>query len=248
MMVGLLLFLDGVGWAFPFFVNFTLAHKKKPILLNSTPPADPFFFCMMSMVRVGLDMSLNSTGMAIVDGKNIVLLFNPQNQKQCRIYWQRELQGFHFTIRPFQTKPHTKALKPKLSKQEKKQIQIQKISSIINNILRELQQYYHSNTRIYIEDYAYGMTNSSSMSVLHELGGALKYMLAKKNIPYEAISPSSAKKRFAGTGRASKLDMYTALQNLFPIPLWQIFGKSPGPKLPNPIQDIVDAFALAWIN
>lgn len=206
---------------------------------------------MSTGVRIGLDMSLNSTGMAIIEGKNISLIFKPQTKQQHHINWQSDIQGYHVTIRPFSFTKTVPVLKPGTtsSSREKKRIQGQKVAIVIDAVLQEIQTITQDSVTVYIEDYAYGMTNSSSLSVLHELGGALKYMLAKKNIAFETISPSSAKKRFTGSGRATKVDMYAALQNQLSIPLWTIFGKKkPGAKIPNPIQDIVDAFALAWIQ
>jgi len=206
---------------------------------------------MSTGVRIGLDMSLNSTGMAIIEGKNIFLIFKPQTQQQRHINWQSNIQGYHVTIRPFSFTKTVPVLKPGTtsSNREKKRIQSQKAAGVIDAVLQEIQDITQDPVTVYIEDYAYGMTNSSSQSVLHELGGGLKYMLVKKNIVFETISPSSAKKRFAGSGRATKLDMYAALQDQLPIPLWTIFKKKKHrAKIPNPIQDIVDAFALAWIQ
>ena len=202
----------------------------------------------MSVIRVGLDVSLSSTGMAIIEGKNIVLIFKPQNKKQQRIHWQQELNGYRFSIRPFQCLKIMAPSKPGISKKQKKKIQSQKISHVVDAILSELQRYDQKTTTVFIEDYAYGMTNSSSLSVLHELGGALKYVLLQQKFQFEGVSPSSAKKQFAGNGRASKHDMLVALQTHFALPLFAVFGKTPAPNVPNPIQDIVDAFALAWIH
>lgn len=116
-----------------------------------------------------------------------------------------------------------------------------------------------------IEGYAYN-ANMGGSAKLHELGGIVKQYLYDHNIAFLEVSPTSAKKFFTGKGSADKLLMYKHFQKRFAgLDLMSTFGYSEPPpspsikptttsssvieeehhKIPNPVQDLVDATALA---
>ena len=112
----------------------------------------------------------------------------------------------------------------------------------------------HSVT-VAIEHYAYNANNrgqsakaSSSQSLLMELGGCLRFMLNCYGYQVLELSPSTIKKTFSGTGRATKEDMYDAARCRFRLPDIAALIGVPVDNLvhiPHPVEDIVDAIATA---
>jgi Holliday junction resolvasome RuvABC endonuclease subunit len=83
---------------------------------------------------------------------------------------------------------------------------------------------------VVMESYSHGSV-SSSMDVVHELGGIVKYNLAKTGFPkITPIAPASVKKFVTGNGRADKFMMLTAVQKM---------------GLPITDHNMADAFGLA---
>jgi Holliday junction resolvasome RuvABC endonuclease subunit len=83
--------------------------------------------------------------------------------------------------------------------------------------------------QVIIEEYSHGSV-SSSMDVVHELGGIVKYHLRKiGHVPVE-ISPKSVKKFVTGNGNADKFMMLAAVKKL---------------GLPITDHNMADAFGLA---
>lgn len=101
-----------------------------------------------------------------------------------------------------------------------------------------------------IEGYAYN-ANTGGSAKLHELGGIVKQYLYDHNIPYLEVSPTSVKKFFTGKGTSDKLAMYREFSSRVDgFLLLSQFGhaepNAPGLTVPNPVQDLVDATALAF--
>lgn len=65
--------------------------------------------------------------------------------------------------------------------------------------------------QVIIEEYSHGSL-SSSMDLVHELGGIVKYSLRKIGLQPVEISPKSLKKFIAGNGNADKVQMLAAIQ------------------------------------
>lgn len=103
---------------------------------------------------------------------------------------------------------------------------------------------------IFMEDYAYGITHSRSLSSLHEIGGIIKYLLQPLGADMTLISPTRLKKLFTGRGNASKQDMWAAFRKHGYPDISAVFrpgsvspmgGRKPPP---SPVLDLVDAVAL----
>ena len=132
-----------------------------------------------------------------------------------------------------------KAIEVMLNKIESTEHQYHTITSVILELLQ-----YHQVQHVVIEGYAFQRRSANSYK-LYELGGVVKYSLAKQGINYTVMPPSQAKLRFSECGNSNKEDMYNAwLARGLPC-LFEIFNvkKKPG-CVPNPIQDIVDSAAL----
>ena len=154
------------------------------------------------MIYVGLDMSLRSPGMCVYDAE----------QKSMHLYgWKQrkkdnKFQPYHVescTIeKPFTVSKFFVDLFPQI-----REDRWDAIVDIVGHIESVLEKLPVNKLRVAIEGYAHNMKQSSSMSVLSELGGALRYMLQRKNIYWEEVSPKTGKKDFGGTGNATKEDM-----------------------------------------
>lgn len=100
-------------------------------------------------------------------------------------------------------------------------------------------------TRVQIEGYAFGSSDSGHASRLAELGGVVKSYLFEKGFAYTEVPPTSVKKFWSGSGRADKTDMIEAARTKgYPIDELQrdmILKKVDD----HPLEDIVDAIAIA---
>jgi Holliday junction resolvasome RuvABC endonuclease subunit len=91
---------------------------------------------------------------------------------------------------------------------EKTNLQLEKIRIL----LRE-----HSVSEVFLERFSFGsFGNSSAVSVLAEVTGAIKLYLYNRSIPYHAVSPQTVKKFITGNGRAKKEDVYDSIISLYP--------------------------------
>jgi hypothetical protein len=95
---------------------------------------------------------------------------------------------------------------------------------------------------VYIEGYAYGLFGrSASISSLCETTGTFKYLLSEMDVSYAIVSPSTIKKSFAGSGKATKKAITERfLAMTLNSPLHNIF--SSGRKPTSPLTDVIDAF------
>lgn len=103
------------------------------------------------------------------------------------------------------------------------------------------------NTVVGIEGYAFN-AQGCSMTRLSELGGICKHSLFRHGFAFVEYPPTHVKKMFCGKGNANKLEMCQwyhdksaqrpSLFNLLGLRL------SPKNKVPHPIEDLVDAFAV----
>lgn len=120
----------------------------------------------------------------------------------------------------------------------------------IMDILRKLMiNPEYSNVRI--EGYAYSRMNNSTR-ILQECGGLLKSALIKAGFrSINIITPTSLKKFFTKNGKASKKNMYEAFNEICTFEkcktLLDMFSLN-GMISISPVDDIVDAFALAVYN
>jgi Holliday junction resolvasome RuvABC endonuclease subunit len=98
-----------------------------------------------------------------------------------------------------------------------------------------------------IEHYSYNSRMSSSFSTLMELGGLLRTTLSCGHHDIREISPSAVKKMFGGVGKATKDDMYNVYKTRYGLPdLNSMIGiKSDYAHVPHPVEDMVDAVAVA---
>ena len=190
------------------------------------------------MALAGIDLSLNSPGVVIVHGEHVYCMFIAQRQKHQRM--DKKVQTSTGTI-------HFRSLQPIPGRN--RQDPICRMGNTVQLIIHELKNFRPPISHVYIEGYAFNAIGSS-LSKLHEIGGILKYELMKLNIEYTIIPPTTLKIFFCGNGRGTKKDMYDKMVSLVHIDiLHDVFAlKNVGTNIPNPVQDIVDAYALATFS
>jgi Holliday junction resolvasome RuvABC endonuclease subunit len=103
------------------------------------------------------------------------------------------------------------------------------------------------NLQLSIEGYAFGKMASPSSSTLMELGGCLRTWMASQGHLLQQLSPSNVKRSFTGKGTSDKDKMYETFQTKFHLPpLCNAIGLiNDYVHTPNPVEDLVDAVAVA---
>jgi len=107
------------------------------------------------------------------------------------------------------------------------------------------------NDVVSIEHYSFGSGGGQSQTILYELGGVLRHELWRRKFPrVHEWSPAHLKKVFSGNGRATKEEMLEAWDKLYApagTDLFYAMGmeRRKYKKVPNPLQDVVDAMAAA---
>ena len=95
-----------------------------------------------------------------------------------------------------------------------------------------------------IESYSFGSQGRFS-SIIENLG-YLKVSLVKEQIPFLELAPTTIKKGFSGSGKASKEEMIKVFENQTNLDLYEILSLNKSLKnIPKPITDIVDSFAIS---
>jgi hypothetical protein len=182
------------------------------------------------MTMVGIDLSMRSPGLALRRGDNVDLLFISNRKRDSNIFHIDEKS--HITVRNL-------PLPPELVGSD----HIPHMVRVTDGVLREL-SLFEPITHVFMEGYAYG-SHSSSSAKMCELGGIMKAGLMRAGYNYTIIAPTSLKLRFCGNGRASKFDMYRQFVKETGFDIGLVFNmKINPPAVPNPLQDMVDAYAL----
>jgi Holliday junction resolvasome RuvABC endonuclease subunit len=187
----------------------------------------------------GLDLSINSPGLSIIntDGAIITSYFFPVLKRHIGVSSESKVQLLD--------KTYTYKISSFCHQQLKKLNTFQKFHLIQKYILSVLKS--NQIKHIYIEGYAYD-AKCSSATKIHELGGIMKYGLYENNITWSLLAPTSLKKQYTGSGRSDKFQMYKTFIDMGMPDLKHIFATQNCKGIPTPVQDIVDSFALAFIN
>jgi Holliday junction resolvasome RuvABC endonuclease subunit len=189
----------------------------------------------MGRLLVGLDMSLSSTGAAArwSNETNIQVLCFQQRKTDPEILYMPVGPLFRITrIRYDITEKDRFARSAYVA---------ETVVDWIKALLDQNKEDESHSVFVYIEGYALGMAGSSSVSKLCELGGILRYMLWREKWTFNELSPSTVKKHFAASGRASKPDMLNAyLKKGYPLLNEVLNVKSHQ----HPAEDVYDAIGV----
>lgn len=180
--------------------------------------------------HVGLDMSLTSPGVAIkVPGVDTIHLLGFQQRVTDEKVEAKELGDKLLISR----------LPYPLEQKDRWTRCTYVVDTILQWIEAQLGEGPHE-VKVYIENYAFGMSGSSSVTKLAELGGCIRYHITKKaGWSFYELSPGQIKKHFAGDGRAKKDAMLKAYQKDYPLMDTLLRIKSHQ----HPQEDMIDALA-----
>lgn len=184
-------------------------------------------------IVLGLDISLNSPGIAVRDISNnrVFLFFFTQRKREAGFTYSTDFSEnpnpFHVTIEGIE-----------FDKDDEKERKIDVIRRALEDVIAKFKP-----TRAVIEDYAYS-ASTSCITQLAEIGGVVRNVLYRNNTPFTTVAVSSLKKGFAGHGAATKEKMYEAyIARGFPDLIGILRVKKPTDK---PVEDLVDALALTF--
>lgn len=189
------------------------------------------------MVLVGCDVSINSPGIVVTEGKMIDCFFFPHMKKHFG--FQETIKNFNFSAIDYPVWNSREERYDKLSAAiiDKIDIYRKRVKTV-------------KDISILIEGYAF-MAKGRSVSAIYENGGVFRNQLFRRGYKtVTEIPPTELKKKFTGSGAANKLHMLMVFERKTGIDLFDIFGmKRPtGDQVRSPIQDIVDAYALIEIH
>ena len=184
-------------------------------------------------IRVGLDISLKSPGIAIHD----------LNTDTWSLFCFAQRASDFTTVQSPQV--HVLPAIPSTTKSNVERYEhIRK--HLVDNILMKYRE--HEHVHVNIESYAFGAKNSGSSYKLQELGGVLKHSLwiYFPTWTYSCIPPTQWKKRTIGHGNATKSQVIEYVQTHGPcLDLCAAFGVTANQKIPSPIDDLADAICFA---
>ncbi len=168
------------------------------------------------MIYVGIDYSMNSPAVTIIDGENIEYHFRfdyPKRKKVCL----------------------PKCFFPEPTCDSKNDMHKYK-----NNVDWVMKCIGDRECVVVIEGYSYG--SAGQVFNLAENCGILKYVLSQKNIQFSTPSPGTIKKFFTGKGNATKEFMTYTFGIKTGYDLYEIFNRE---SLGGPMADIADSYAMA---
>lgn len=195
------------------------------------------------------DMSKNSPSMTIFDQTQNtfeIIAFLQQVQQDKNM---KEIDLKDHSFEHNNTRYHVKLTL--IPFKEEKQIWIKndlknmEIYDLLTDRLLKYVKDKKENSIALIEQYAFNIQQSSSITGLAELGGVLRHKLFKAGINFEEIASTSIKSAFAKKGSATKWDMWNRFFQMTNIDLKKIIKGSWEKIVPHPAEDMIDSFALS---
>lgn len=157
------------------------------------------------MIRIGIDPSINCTGVCIYDTDN-----------NTNIYYMivgnatKKMQKFSndfVTIKTYNKESYTKD--EYTVKEYKKTLNIISVCDIIKDIIRQ-----HNPDCVLMEGISYGSRGSSALADLAGLNHCIRAALNDCNVDYTIIAPTSVKKFAVGNGSVEKDVMIASWKKL----------------------------------
>lgn len=161
---------------------------------------------------VGIDPSINSTGVCVYDDENNINYYYIIPSKMTK-------KMISFSYENIQLYPYNKIDIDKHSEYtEKEKIKFQNIYNICTNISNIIDKYNVKEVRM--EGVSYGSTGSAALVDLSFLNACIRMLLKNKDISFTIISPTSLKKFVCGNGQAEKdviVDAWKRIDNKYDI-------------------------------
>jgi Holliday junction resolvasome RuvABC endonuclease subunit len=196
-------------------------------------------------VYVGLDLSLRSPGIAVLDTRALSLrtyFFAVRKRERrfrravaCRIEadWLQFLTGERAADLSFEVEALEGDLDdmPSLAR--------------YGHIGRHVAQLCRGDdVRVRFEGHAFDCRTPATTK-LHELGGVVRHILFEAGVPMDDVAPACVKKCFTQNGRATKADMHAQFRACGLPDLLAMFAlEARKDSVPTPVQDVVDAVAI----
>lgn len=147
------------------------------------------------MIRIGIDPSLNSTGICINnDGKCSYFLIVSKMTKKMELFDNQYIKLIKYEKKDVNKKENSYEIIEK-----NKANNIYNICEVINNILKN-----YNDCHVFMEGVSYGSLGSAALVDLSGLNFAIRNVLIKNNIQFTIVSPSQNKKFATGNGSADK--------------------------------------------
>jgi Holliday junction resolvasome RuvABC endonuclease subunit len=179
------------------------------------------------MIRIGIDPSINSTGICIKRGKKtLYYIITSKMTKKMKAF-----QSHCITYLPSEKQEAKNEAYS--TKENVKFCNIYSICEHIYNILSELNG---KEVEVYMEGVSYGSVGSAALVDLSFLNASIRMTLKRLNIPFTIVSPTSLKKFACANGQADKFLMIDA---------WKRMDKNISDIKDIKIDDLADSYFLA---
>lgn len=180
------------------------------------------------MIRIGIDPSINCTGICVFDGKdNIYYMIPSKTTKKMETFSHNYI---HIN----------KYIKEDTNGKEYEDKEIAKTNNIYNicNTIQSIIKFYSllDDIEIVMEGVSYGSVGSAALVDLSGLNFAIRMVLRNMDISFMIVSPTSVKKFAVANGQAEKDIMIDA---------WKRLDKNISDIKDIKIDDLADAYFLA---
>ena len=149
------------------------------------------------MIRIGIDPSINCTGVCVWDTET-----DAHNYYMIPSKITKKMQSFSDPY--IKIIPYTKKDNKGLEYSEKEMVKFDNIYNICINIEKICDMIPHSNIEVYMEGVSYGSTGSAALVDLSFLNASIRMLMKQKDIKFIIVSPTSLKKFACANGQADK--------------------------------------------
>jgi Holliday junction resolvasome RuvABC endonuclease subunit len=163
----------------------------------------------MKRFVVGLDASINGTGVTIYDKKeDFYYFYTYTDRNKVRRLNKLKKEDFYIITNKYE-------LSMEIQEDFSDVDQYERYMSIADKILRHIFSICNNDMHVYLEDYAYGQGKSSNIA---EYTSILKYGLYKRyGRCISIINNKAMKKAIIGNGNADKDTVIEFMKNLIPV-------------------------------
>lgn len=208
---------------------------------------------------IGIDMSLSNPGLCVMDPTlRTIHLYCFRNRKKETVatsYLDQPGSPFHHWLvevtileDPVNHENGKRRFDFSLFRFERYENRIQALMAVIGDNRKK-------NKLVGIEGYSFKSKATQAETALKELGGCLRRSLCHFQHEIMELPPSTVKKIFSGVGKSDKNEMYRCYRETYRLPdLFkcmniaasdQVYLDDPEKNIPHPIEDMVDALAVA---
>lgn len=180
-------------------------------------------------IRIGIDPSINSTGVCINDTTSNTITYYIIASKMTKK--MKDFKHKYVII-----KPYNKQDSKNDQYSEKENKKFTNILNICDNLFNILQPLLEHDVEAYMEGVSYGSVGSAALVDLSFLNSALRMTLVNNKIPFTIVSPTSLKKFACANGQAEKEVMIDA---------WKRMDKNIAKITDIKIDDLADSYFLS---